>query len=485
MAGKVDSNNLLAAGLSAAIGANVAIGGERADEGLSLFGLTSLQSSATSDPKHLSIEQVHGFSLINQKSRRSQRFQGEKKVEIFLKQNEKSVSVFVGVNSTVEDLKREVKATLGISFFKQQLRLNGETLQNQNTLKSYGIVNKSSVELNEKQGNMKVQVKSISANWEVEIDLESSILEMKEEFHKTSGIPENLQRLIFQGSQMEDGQTLADYNLKPGSVVHLVQRLRGGGGGQIFIRVLTGKTITLDVKQTDTIGDCKTKIEQKEQIPRDHQRLLFEGVQLDDDRTLSSYNIKGEDVLHLVLRNNIMRVAQDDLEPKFNFKYPNKDKDDFTRGGRRLERPLGCQKFGLKVLGKYENDDWLGVSGNVVRKEEVEKEWPVSYHGTQQSVADSISGNGFELRRGKRFKFGRGVYSTPSPSVAALYAKPFEFEGKQHKLIFMNRVNLEYTVEVEEPNVGTYYITSDETQIRPYAILIKTEEQSFAKCSIS
>ena len=48
----------------------------------------------------------------------------------------------------------------------------------------------------------------------------------------------------------------------------------------------------------------------------------------------------------------------------------------------------------------------------------------------------------------------------------------------------MNRVNPDFTREVEEPNVGTYYITSDETQIRPYAILIKTEEPYVATCTI-
>ena len=84
-----------------------------------------------------------------------------------------------------------------------------------------------------------------------------------------------------------------------------------------------------------------------------------------------------------------------------------------------------------------------------------------------------ITEDGFELRKGKRFKFGKGVYSTPTPSVAEKYAKVFEHEGKKYKLIFMNRINPDFTREIEEPRIGTYYITSDETQIRPYAILIK------------
>ncbi|KAM9769864.1 uncharacterized protein ACNS7B_006225 isoform 2-T2 [Menidia menidia] len=158
-----------------------------------------------------------------------------------------------------------------------------------------------------------------------------------------------------------------------------------------------------------------------------------------------------------------------------------RDTETYCRGGEVYERPCGWYRFGLKVLNKYDGNEWLG---NCYRTTQlVPGEWPVSYHGTSKRGAEGIIKGFYQPGDGDRF--GRGIYSTPYIDVAERYTSEFisKKDRKKYKVILQNRINPKYrrTYNNEEYwlipiESGLSHYEEEEMvkrAIRPYGLLVK------------
>ena len=258
----------------------------------------------------------------------------------------------------------------------------------------------------------------------------------------------------------------------------------------VFVRLPKDKLITLHVSSSDTIGEIKSSIEMKTYFPAQKCRLRLLNKELRDDMTVVGSNIQKDATLFVFPRleggrtpespKQVFKLSTMELAPEYNFDFTDMvdDGKTYMRGGFKYERPYGWYRFALNVVGKYEDDSWLGPNG--IRTDSAVNEWPVAYHGTNRSKIDCVKkiiDEGFKI--GPRDKHGPGVYTSPSLTVVTkVYAgKITDEEGKKHKFALQSRVDPKSVHIIPKAYDGfSYWISPEGGAVRAYGIISKEIE---------
>ena len=204
----------------------------------------------------------------------------------------KTISLEAEPTDSIAVIKQKIQDKEKIQINEQHLLFAGNQLQDSNNLRYYNIRDGSILEL--VPSRIQIFVKTDTSNTiPLDVDPTDSVKIVKQRIQDKEGIPPDQQHLLFAGKLLEESYNLSYYNIRDGSILEL------GPCMQIFVKTVTDNTISLGVDPTDTVKIVKQRIQDKEGIPPDQQRLLFAGNQLEESYNLSYYNIRDGSILEL------------------------------------------------------------------------------------------------------------------------------------------------------------------------------------------
>ena len=211
-----------------------------------------------------------------------------------------SFRVQVTPDDTVETVKVKIQERQRISPESQKIKYAGRELENHTRLGDLNIHTSTTFYLEVIQPP-KIFVKPLMGEaMALDFDPNITVAEVKGGIQERLGISSNQISLLFGGKELDDEQVLSSYGIQDKSTIYMYSTI--GAEPILFVKVPSlQKTILLDYDPEETVRNVKRKLFEKEQISFDQQRLLFEGVHLEDNKTLGSYDIPHEGTIDLIV----------------------------------------------------------------------------------------------------------------------------------------------------------------------------------------
>lgn len=199
------------------------------------------------------------------------------------------------------NIKEKIKIKEGFLPENQNLFLEKKELEDKMPISHYNIKNGSEILLIIKSIKFYVNIPTgVILNFNSKPS--TSIIDIKKEIKQSQEIDIDIQQLIFNEKILEDAKTIDDYDIRDESIIKLKFSLKNDI--QLFVKTFQSKVLVLDVNKTDTIGDIKDKIQDKNGIPKYNQRIIISGKELEDKKTLNDYGLDNNSTIHLVLKEN-------------------------------------------------------------------------------------------------------------------------------------------------------------------------------------